>query len=713
MPLVSRTFDQLIDFTRTSSATFVNESGNIASTPQSRNLLTFTNEFANAAWTKTNATIVPNVNPAAGSLGAELVTNGDFASGTTGWSAANSATLSNSSNRLSVVNGATALGQARSTITTVPGRIYRVAATFTSVAGSRGSVFIGTFAGDNSLFSDSPITASRSVTGYFVATGTTTHIAVGVADNTLALEVLFDDISVREVVGGALQAPDGTFTADTLVEDTTNAAHTVSSGNATVALGAVTWSVYAKAGTRSWMWLNAFAGGNNRTWFNLANGTVGTTGAGATASITSVGNGWYRCSVTLTSGTTTVSMGINAASADNTTSYAGTTGAGAIFIWGAQLEQASSATDYTRNFGGLFPPRFDYDPVTRAPRGLLIEEQRTNLLVRSEEFDNASWTKGNGTVTANATTSPDGTVDADSFVSAAATDATFVQQAFTSTAQAYAASVYVKANGVQFVQLLWASGQSTNHVNFDLTNGTIGTNTATSASITAVGNGWYRLTIVSTLAAASGAFNVYCVSASNSARGATFAGNGTSGIFLWGAQLEAGAFATSYIPTVASQVTRTADQAAINAPNFASWYNSVEGTLLVEGTISPNVDSAVGNYYAAISDGTTSNTIHIAEVNGSTSQVITGGVTQFSETVGSEPTGTVKVALAYATNNTVSASNGTLGSTDTSVSIPTVNRLNIGSRGDLVSTGYANGHIRSIRYYPARLSNAQLQALTA
>jgi polyisoprenoid-binding protein YceI len=108
-----------------------------------------------------------------------------------------------------------------------------------------------------------------------------------------------------------------------------------------------------------------------------------------------------------------------------------------------------------------------------------------NLLTQTQQFDNAAWSKGNGAITANATTAPDGTATADSFVTTAATAATFVQATFTSLAQSYTASFYVKANGVQYIQLLWAGTQSVNIVNFDIVNGTIGTNTADAGSITA------------------------------------------------------------------------------------------------------------------------------------------------------------------------------------------------------------------------------------
>ena len=183
------------------------------------------------------------------------------------------------------------------------------------------------------------------------------------------------------------------------------------------------------------------------------------------------------------------------------------------------------------------------------------------------------------------------------------------------------------------------------------------------------------------------------------------------------AQLEAGSFVTTFIPTAGTAVTRTSDLAQMTGTNFSSWYNSTQGTLLVEGAIPPDVDSNSGNYYAAISDGTSTSSIAIIEIGGTRGQINSAGTTTFSSTVGAEPTGVVKAALAYSATNTILCVGGTLGSLDTAVTVPTVDRLAIGIRGDLftgslINATSANGTIRSIKYYKSRLNNTQLQALT-
>jgi hypothetical protein len=190
------------------------------------------------------------------------------------------------------------------------------------------------------------------------------------------------------------------------------------------------------------------------------------------------------------------------------------------------------------------------------------------------------------------------------------------------------------------------------------------------------------------------------------------AANESGSIRISNVQCEAGSFATSYIPTVASQVTRAADTCSIVAPLFAPWYNQSEGTLVAQATIfGLNVTAASG--ITALSNGTSAENTAMFRSGGAnnlTGEMRDGSVTQatFSVTLGSQP---FKVALAYATNNTNLAQNGTVQTTDTACTVPTVDRLIIGavySAGDFP----LNGHIRSIQFYPFRASNNQLQALT-
>jgi hypothetical protein len=387
----------------------------------------------------------------------------------------------------------------------------------------------------------------------------------------------------------------------------------------------------------------------------------------------------------------------------------------------ASVKQITAITGmpstYTRNNGGVFPPRFDYDPVTLAPKGILIEEQRVNLVTYSEEFDNAAWAKSNSTITANSTAAPDGTATADTLVENTATSTHFTNRIISASAStAYTQSIFVKAaeRTRGLLQIFGNSGGST--VNFDLTAGTAvasgayGGWASASATITNFGNGWYRITNTATTNVGLTAINwgVYLADASGSG---SYTGNGTSGFFIWGAQLEAGAFATSYIPTVASTVTRAGDNCAIVAPMFAPWYNQSEGTLVFEGSSAAPATLAQTLNALTASDGTNNNIHRIGRFsNFWFGETRDGNVAQTNPSAGTYTQNTTaKVAYAYKTNDFAISANGAAAVTDTSGTVPTVlDRLNIGA-----PTLQLNGHIRSVQYYPVRLADFQLQAITA
>jgi len=174
-------------------------------------------------------------------------------------------------------------------------------------------------------------------------------------------------------------------------------------------------------------------------------------------------------------------------------------------------------------------------------------------------------------------------------------------------------------------------------------------------------------------------------------------------------QLEQGAFATSVIPTTTTALTRNADAASMTGTNFSSWYNASEGTLYAAWQMS---SSAAGVF--AINDNSANNRIQITN-QGSTAIVqaiiVNGGISQADANAGSFLlNGTAKSALAYKQNDIAFSANGGAVVTDTSATIPTVNQSQFGFRAG--GAVHLNNTIRSIRYYPVRNANSQLQALT-
>jgi hypothetical protein len=355
-------------------------------------------------------------------------------------------------------------------------------------------------------------------------------------------------------------------------------------------------------------------------------------------------------------------------------------------------------------------PRFDYDPVTLAAKGLLIEEQRTNLLTYSEDFSNAAWQRTGSTITANTTTAPDGNNTADVLVEDTSNGTHRVFQSVTvSSSTAYTQTVFVKAAGRTQVRLLETS---LGGAIFDLSAvSVISSDAGITASISSQNNGWYRCRITATTGGAQTTFTAQiqaCVSGAN-----VYIGNGADALYMWGAQLEAGAFATSYIPTVASQVTRSADVASVNT--LSPWYNATEGTLYAELQRYALIPSTAFSNAWALSDNTNNErfisyntgsiqTMDLAVTDGGVAQAVLAAPNAITANT------TIKTAFAYAVNDFAFVRDAGTVQTDTSGTLPTVDRLYIGANS--VGTGQWTGYLRRITYYPRRLSNAELQAIT-
>jgi hypothetical protein len=535
------------------------------------------------------------------------------------------------------------------------------------------------------------------------------------------------------VTANATTAPDGTTTADAIVETTTASTfHNIRQSVTTPSGQAITFSFYAKENTRRYAWFGVFSNTGaygagtvfRDSIIDLQTGLETGTTAGTltyTFSSSSVGDGWYRYVIVLqaTTGSGTVFGSIGPA--ESSSSYASYTGAvdKNIYAWGAQLEQRSSVTAYTATttapITNYIPAlqtaasgvaRFEHNPVTGESLGLEIEEQRTNLLTYSETFQ-SPWGTDRASYSTVGVVPPSGSGISVKLVED--TTASNTHNGIFSPALAdnttYTFYVYLKAAERTFAALRTIIKNGTQPVTiFNLSNGTVhSTNALHTSSITSVGNGWYRCAVA--YGSSSGATSPQvAIQLANSTPNTTYTGDGYSGIYIWGAQLEAGAFATSYIPTVASQVTRSSDAASMTGSNFSSWYRADEGTIYTEAqtsqlSITPNL--------WRISDGTVNNRIQATMADSRMLFISTNGTTQVDLDVGTYAVNTfAKQASAYKVNDiAVSLNAGTVG-TDTSALIPVVDRISIG--GDVAMTGT----IRKFAFYGKKLSNAELQGLT-
>jgi len=594
------------------------------------------------------------------------------------------------------------------------------------------------FANTGSL--DPRVSFARASTGTYYD-GVTTAMA---EQNLLLRSQEFDNaVWVKNnvtVTENSTTAPDSTATADTVTEDTATANHqfyqaVVFTSNPT------TYSVYIKANGCNTVdvYFRTGTTGTVSSHFNYNLSTVTasvTSGISASATITDVGNGWYR--ITGTSSSNSASTVAILRLTRLGSSYTGD-GISGVYLWGAQLEERSAVSSYTAtttqpivNYIPVLQTaaanvaRFDHNPTTGEALGLLIEEQRTNLLTYSSEFSNAAWTKSNATVTTNTVVAPDGTLTGDKLVEDTNTGGHGVYRGFVYSAITYTYSIRAKAAERTKLRLV-AAGSSGVLTNVDLGAGTIDSGaafgsgwTVVGTSIQNIGNGFYVASITFTAAAESGSLQINLLDASGNN---SYTGNGYSGIFIWGAQLEAGAFPTSAIATTSAQVTRSADAASMTGTNFSSWYNQGEGALYSSYDVIGYNPAAASSFpvNVSVSDGTSSNYIALLNTNYGSNlygypAASVAGIAQYSMyggTVVSFSINTlVQACVSYAVNNALYSVNGLAAQSDTTCLVPIVNKLNIGV-GASGSLSFINGHIRKISYYPQALTAANLQALTS
>ncbi len=356
-------------------------------------------------------------------------------------------------------------------------------------------------------------------------------------------------------------------------------------------------------------------------------------------------------------------------------------------------------------------PRIEYDADGNL-KGLLIEEQRSNLLHQSEAFNNVYWGKVQLNTLSNGVTAPDGTTDTITLSASTSNGAYIARSNLGSAGQGYTASVYAKAGTHDIIRITNQSSGTTGGW-FDLTNGTtLSSNGANNVSrIEYVGNGWYRCSRYFDSWINTNNALLFGVSLLD---GSTQSAVGDT-VSLWGAQLESGSFPTSYIPTSGSTVTRTADIANVNPSTFE--LNQNESTLLVSGTSMPTRGVGTVKEFWCASLHTASGYANMRFYSGGVANSAVQDAVGFDSGVQFDATGATisppvefTSVLAIKDNDVGYANQSMTGvNIDTSSTFSDFNNLRIGSTG---SGSYLNGHVKSVKYYPVRLTNNQLKALT-
>lgn len=362
-------------------------------------------------------------------------------------------------------------------------------------------------------------------------------------------------------------------------------------------------------------------------------------------------------------------------------------------------------------------PRFDYDPVTLACKGLLIEEARTNLALQSQDIATTWSTQNTPTIATDVAVAPDGTTTADSIQSTVAgAYRRIFYRASVSANSTVTASWFIKKEvsetnygGISLAFL----GGTAKYV-YVAVNAVTGATAAISSDYAPTirtvdfGNYWrISVTATDTFSNIQAEIGYYATLSANFSSLNNGAGSART---IWGAQLEAGAFATSYIPTTTTALTRNADVAVMTGTNFSDWFNPDEGTFAVDSQILNT--GGLTRRIISVNDSTTSNSIQLALLsggNGGYFEARDNSNIQVSSTNGTNAVGNpFKSVLAYKVNDYAYSFNGATAGTDTSALVPTVSQMQIGVHSGI----YANGFIRKILYYPQRLINAETQAFS-
>ena len=462
-------------------------------------------------------------------------------------------------------------------------------------------------------------------------------------------------------------------------------------------------------------------------------GTITTNGPGMTnvsSSVTALSNGWFRLTITATTGASTgspiVQIGLSDGTAIGQYGYVAYNASGqTMYAWGVQLSTVGSTvydspttTQISREYSPLLKtaaadePRLEFDESGNS-EGLLIESQRTNLATYGSDLTNAVWNPLSATA-ATAAIGPDGTLSAAKLTSGTGSGIypRFRRLAFLSTSKTQTFSVYVKPLEYSYLNIS-QDGHSTQMVHYNLTgSGSISSSAGCSGTVEQCGNGWFRISFTHTNATSSANLAIVMQS---TATYSSETGNSYDGMLFASAQLEDAAAASSFIGTTSSTVTRSADSCSVATADIPG-FSEGAGTVVYETS---GVASATG-VQLAFTLFSAFNSYITAGVNaggsgdtGARVYVIdpTGDQAWFNAGTATVGTG-YKLACRYELDNVAASFNGGAVVSDTSGKVPVnVTSFNI---GDGYASNYQlNSTIKRIALYNEALSDTNLQAITS
>jgi hypothetical protein len=348
------------------------------------------------------------------------------------------------------------------------------------------------------------------------------------------------------------------------------------------------------------------------------------------------------------------------------------------------------------------------DGVVNGCPSHLLEPSRLQLIQYSEDFSQSSWVKASVTVDINSSISPDGTLNADKITESSTNG---LQQIYsnvitTTPSSDYVYSIFIKKGERSWVKVMTANN---NGANFNVEDGVIGiVDSGITANIENYGNGWFKCSVSFNTSAS--ADRVYVrISTSNGTT--SYQGDGTSGVYIWGAQLEQGSYPTSYIPNYGTSagITRVAETA--NGAGDASTFNDSEGVLMAE--ISALADDGDGQI-RLMEQGVLNSVIMQFRNSGTTlrTYIFDGNATnQFLSETNINPNDNIKIALKYKQNDCSLYLNGFISATDTIATMPSnLNTLSF-NQGDGNYPFY--GSVKQIQYFDSALNDSDLEKITS
>ena len=531
---------------------------------------------------------------------------------------------------------------------------------------------------------------------------------------------------------GGQTAPDGGTDAYKLAENSATSYHRIYAA-LTADGGAITLSAYVKYIGRQWVYVRLNdSTTTRRAWFDVQNGATGTADSQfSSTTITASGNGYYKITATLPNSSTSSSFAV-IASAGSDGSYSTFAGlnADAFAVWGIQVSStgetvlnetsgqiARSYAPTLKSVATAGDARFEYDPTDGQSMGCLLESSSTNLFTYSSDASNADWTKTGTTATAEAI-GPDGQLSAFAVRETTAGGVHILRQAVTIGSGSVAFSIYAKLLGNTRRMVLREDSTTGAYATFDLSTGTVAASGAGgSGSLEAVGNGFYRCTMVSSPGAGTKNFSAWVVQ-STATTYETYTGDGYSGLLLAMPQIEDQSFASSWISTTSSTATRASDSLSVVS---SSLFDNGDTTVMCDVTVptdSGPASGGVSSRFFRLENSSAPATGENYEVyRNASGQIVAeadaGGANVASYYVAtSSPAGNYKLAVRYGSDSKAYLNGAAGTSSDSAMPNPSgLNTLRVGNYSN--TAGFLNGHCKRIAVYGEALSDSNLQAITS